>query len=342
MADVEVVVIATPEKVPDLPGVRRFARWEQAVEAGGFDLAAIALPPAMHATAAVAALEAGLHVLVEKPLATSLADADRIAEAAQRTRRVAAVNYMMRFNPIVEALHAWCRSGAFGRLRRVVVENYAQDQTLAPDHWFWDRAQSGGILVEHSVHFIDLVHGCTPGMPVRVQGAAMRRPDGREDRVLMNVLYDSGLAMTQYHAFSRPTFFEETTLRFVFDLAELRWEGWIPLQGSVRALTTDEGEAALPLLPRFTETARTFLPARPALRSGGVAYTPTADVTGTFGLTVSKSEAYADAVRALLYDVRAAIETPGHRLRAGLEEARSSLEIALAATAEGLPVVEAP
>ncbi len=336
---VAVVAVATQEPGAAPPGVRAYAAWQEALAAGGFDLAAIALPPVMHADVAVAAMEAGFHVLIEKPVATTLADAERIAAAQQRTGRVAGVNYLMRFNPIVEALHAWCRSGAFGPLRRVVVENYAQDETLAPDHWFWDRAQSGGILVEHSVHFIDVVHGCDPGAPVQVQGGAVRRAGGQEDRVLMNVLYARGLAMTQYHSFARPNFFEETTLRFVFDLAELRWEGWIPMQGTVRALTTDAGEAALRLLPGFAETARTSLSDAP-LRSGGIEYRPTADVRGPFALPISKADAYTAAVCALLLDVKAAIETPGHRLRAGLPEALASLQVALAAANDTAPVVE--
>ena len=355
--DVRVVAVAAQEPVAPEAGVRAFKRWEDLVASGEIDLAVVALPPDAHGRAAVAALDAGLHVLVEKPLATTLEDAGAIRAAAQRAERahgprVVGVDFLMRFNPVVEALHAWCRpdveTGAgpdarpFGVLRRVVVENYAQDESLGPEHWFWDRARSGGILVEHAVHFIDVVNGCGPGAPARVQGAAVRRADGREDRVLVNVLYESGLAMTQYHAFSRPNFFEETTLRFVFDLAELRWEGWIPMRGTVRALIGPETEAALHLLPGYAEHVRAAVPAGRGgpLRSGGVAYAPTHDVSGAFALPGSKADAYADAVRALLLDVRRAIETPGYRVRAGLGEGTESLRIALAAANDGAAVAE--
>lgn len=359
---VRAVADADPSRRP--ADVRFYTRWQDLVADAGVDLVAIATPPASHAEIACAAMEAGKHVLVEKPLATTHADALRIRDARDRTGRVAAVDYMMRFNPVVEALHAWARSGCFGRLRRVVVENYAQDESLGPGHWFWDPAASGGILVEHAVHFIDVVHGCTAARPVRVDGIALRRGTGQEDRVMATVVYEDGLVASHFHAFSRPGFFEQTTQRFVFDLAQVDVEGWIPLSGRVSALvasgtetsgTETSGteasgtESELNRLPGFTPARRAGLDALPdvsrpegwgdvprgdrrLIRSGGEPYTVDALVEGTFAVPTSKSVAYADALRALMRDVAAAVRAPSHRLRAGLEEGLSSLSVALAAT----------
>ena len=96
-------------------------------------------------------MEAGKHVIIEKPVATTSADADRLVEIRDRIGRVAAVDFMMRCTPIVEAIASWKPKLPFGRLRRVVIENHAQDETIDADHWFWDASQSGGILVELAV-----------------------------------------------------------------------------------------------------------------------------------------------------------------------------------------------
>src|SRR5688572_23114139 len=127
---------------------------------------------------------------------------------------------MMRFTPIAEVLATWRRIKPFGLLRRAVIENHAKDDSLPAEHWFWDRAQSGGILVEHAVHFFDLIASLTDEKPVRVEGWSHSRSPGVEDRVLASVYYDGGLAATQYHTFSRPGFFERTTIRLWYDLAE--------------------------------------------------------------------------------------------------------------------------
>ena len=95
-------------------------------------------------------MEAGKHVLIEKPVATALSDAERLLEIRDRTKRVAAVDFMMRFTPLAEILARWTINKPFGDLRHATVENHAQDEFLPPDHWFWNSAQSGGILVEHA------------------------------------------------------------------------------------------------------------------------------------------------------------------------------------------------
>ena len=167
--------------------------------------------------------------------------------------------------------------------------------------------------------------------------------------MMATVVYDDGLVASHYHAFSRPGFFEQTTMRFVFDLAQVDVEGWIPLAGRCTALVgagTDDEPARL---PGFAPQRRTGLAALPdvsrpegwgdvpradrrTLHSGGAPYDVEALVEGTFAVPTSKSVAYADALRALMADVAAAIRTPGRRPRVTLDEGFASLAVALAAT----------
>lgn len=344
------VTAIADERMPEVPGdVEVFASASELFATPEVEVVVIATPPGSHGDLGCAAMEAGKHVLIEKPLALSREEARRLIATRDRTGVVATVDFMLRFNPVVEAVQEWCRSGAFGALRRVLVENYAQDEALPRTHWFWDAAQSGGILVEHAVHFIDIVHGCTDAGPARIEGFQVARASGQIDRVGLQVLYDDGLMMSQYHAFSRPGFFEHTSMRFVFDLLQLEVVGWIPLEGRFRALLNPSSEAALYDLTGIQLTAREAIQAVqdeqrlqgegetgamqiPVVRSGGVTYDVAHMVEGTFSLPQPKSVAYAEALQALMADLLQAIEQPGHQMRVTLEDGLSSLEVALAGT----------
>jgi hypothetical protein len=97
-----------PENVP------HHDDWRDLVARADVDLVAVVSPPGTHAEMGEAVLDAGKHLLVEKPVATDLAGADRLIAARDRSGRVAAVDFMLRFNPVVEALVGW---GGLGRAR---------------------------------------------------------------------------------------------------------------------------------------------------------------------------------------------------------------------------------
>lgn len=339
LEDVRVVAVADEDERRDSGDVRFYADIFALLRDPDVDLVSIATPPSTHADIACDAMHAGKHVLIEKPLALSNDDARRICATRDETGRIAGVNYMLRFNPIVEAVQAWCRGGGFGKLRRVAVENYAQDETLAPDHWFWDRRISGGILVEHAVHFIDVVHGCTTAGVERVDGITLDRSAVQQDRAMATVTYADGLVATQYHAFSRPAFFERTSMRFVFDLAQIDIQGWIPMKGTIHALVSDESIHRLDLLPGLSIASRHPIPNRrkefpgpsQPIRSGGERYRVNEEIHASFALRGTKREAYRHAVRAMLTDLRKAINDLSHPTRVSLEDGCRSLATALAA-----------
>ncbi|HEX9950851.1 MAG TPA: Gfo/Idh/MocA family oxidoreductase, partial [Rubricoccaceae bacterium] len=266
--DARVVAVASLDGGPG--GIAHHADWRDLVARDDVDLVAVASPPGTHAEIGTAVLEAGRHLLVEKPVAVDMAGADRLIAARDASGRVVGVDFMLRFNPVVEALVAWGASGAFGPLVRVTVENEAQDASLRAGHWFWDRAQSGGILAEHAVHFLDIVNAVVEaqgGAPASAsaEGWASRRADGREDRVLAVVQHAAtaagphagtpGPLATHAHAFTRPGAFERTTMRFTFALAEVDVDGWVPLSGVVRALVGPDAEADLARLPGLVVTS---------------------------------------------------------------------------------------
>ena len=104
----ELVALADPSARVREAAERRFgplaayADWRQLLAHEPLDAVVVRSPAAMHRPQVLAALELGLHVLVEKPLCIAVADADRIAERARAAGRVVLVGYMKRYDPVVE------------------------------------------------------------------------------------------------------------------------------------------------------------------------------------------------------------------------------------------------
>ncbi|MBK9565188.1 MAG: hypothetical protein IPO37_08415 [Saprospiraceae bacterium] len=265
---------------------------------------------------------------------------------------MAAIDFIMRFNPLLQTIRSLNQAGVFGKLRRVDVENYAQDEQLPPQHWFWHHDRSGGILIEHAVHFIDLVHFLSPSKHVTVNGLKHNRNALQEDQIMANVLYESGLIATHYHSFARPGFFETTDIKLSYDIADIQLHGWIPLSAEVKVLVNEQSKEKLLSNP-FFECLHAELVAsatdesRPAgwgisdiniskdkqfVRSGGIQYEADEMITGRFSLGRSKQEVYADCVKSSLLDVLQKVSDSSHTLMASLESGLSSLEIAELAT----------
>ena len=122
------------------------------------DLASICLPPALHCPVAVDLLDAGIHVLCEKPLAASIEECDQMIAAAHRNQKLLATVAQNRFKPDVVKAHALCREGMLGELTSALVtslwwrgENY---YNLAwRGRW---SSEGGGCTISHGVHHIDL------------------------------------------------------------------------------------------------------------------------------------------------------------------------------------------
>src|SRR4051812_40602438 len=96
---------------------RALGSYDALLDDPDIDVIYIGLPNSLHAEWTVRALEAGKHVLCEKPLALSVAEVDEIARAARRAQRVAAEAFMYRHHPLTHAVQQAIRDGAIGELR---------------------------------------------------------------------------------------------------------------------------------------------------------------------------------------------------------------------------------
>jgi predicted dehydrogenase len=119
------------------------------------DAVLVATPPEEHAGAAMAALQAGRHVLLEKPVATSVEDAEQIREAAQVEGRVLAAGFNQRCHPRFQQLRRRIASGELGELRSIRVR-WSSSAGLGTRGWLGYRSRGGGALMDLGSHVVDL------------------------------------------------------------------------------------------------------------------------------------------------------------------------------------------
>ncbi|WP_314176545.1 Gfo/Idh/MocA family protein [Streptomyces winkii] len=231
----------------------------------GVDLVALATPPATHAGMAVAALRAGKHVFCEKPLATTTEDALRVRDEADRSPGTLAVDHVLRYNPVLRAVERLIAEGLLAPPRRFLFENDAADEDLGPGHWFWDPAHSGGIFIEHGVHFFDAARALLGSEPESVRATAVRRPGGPVDMVIADAVHPGGVLATHLHSFTHAHRCERQLMRLDHGFAESRITGWIPAYAAITAWTDEEGAARWEELPSRTAE----LLAVPGLRPHG-------------------------------------------------------------------------
>jgi predicted dehydrogenase len=136
-------------------GIPRTATdWQQLAGDPDIDAVVIGTPNSLHAPQAVACLEAGKHVMVEKPMARTLAEADAMNGAARRSDRSLMVAHCWRFHADVQALRARVESGDLGTI--VKTRGYGIHKEWGPTGWFVDpELAGGGALLDMGVHAID-------------------------------------------------------------------------------------------------------------------------------------------------------------------------------------------
>ena len=225
--------------VPDIQDV------EALVARDDIDLVYIATPPFLHHPQAMLALEEGKHVICEKPLALTLEQADEMIAAAGERDRLVVANLMQRYNPLFDAVRDLVETAPLGAVLHGTFENYASDESLSPDHWFWDRNKSGGIFVEHGVHFFDLFEGWLgPGRVAAAQGS-VRPGTTIEEQVQCTVGYDGGVYVNMYHGFHQPARMDRQTLRLVFERGDVTLEEWVPTRVRIHAIADEASTRAL-------------------------------------------------------------------------------------------------
>jgi predicted dehydrogenase len=162
LEDAQAVAIADPDRAAlDHAGerfgiARTVTDHSELLADDGIDVVCVAAPSHLHAEIGLDALEAGKHLMVEKPLALGLEDCDRLVEAAAAAGVRAAVGYNLRLHPHVLRARELISSGALGRVS-LLSSTFASPSLLHQvPPWRADPERGGGLLALQAVHHLDL------------------------------------------------------------------------------------------------------------------------------------------------------------------------------------------
>ncbi|MDF2509215.1 MAG: oxidoreductase [Microbacterium sp.] len=201
---VEFAAIADPvaesaeKRRGDDDGVRIYSDYREMIAAGGLDAVDICLPHHLHAEAVIAAADAGLHVLCEKPLCLTAEEAEAIAAAVDRNGVTVMCAHNQLFLPAVAAAKELVDSGALGRVYEVrTTDSFFNDFTVESMGWRAHAATAGGgELIDTGYHPLYLLQHLAGGTPVEVTAMLSRHRlefmEG-EDSAQVLVRYDNGV-----------------------------------------------------------------------------------------------------------------------------------------------------
>ena len=299
------------------------------------DLVYIATPPFLHYEQSKMALLAGKHVICEKPAALKLSEAKELASLAISLDLLYVVNLMQRYNPLYQVVNQIVKSGLLGNFLHGFFENYASDENLGINHWFWDNTKSGGIFIEHGVHFFDMFSGWLGNGEV-VNAVQIKRPGTSRrivDRVQTTVMYPGGL-VNFYHGFDQPTKLDRQELRLLFTHGEITLYEWVPVKMKLHGIVTDSqltslkeivGEASLIFHQPTGQGNQTV--------TGRFAAIPfDHEITMECGDTAGKQDRYREILVSMLTDQWNWIKDPTHQRIIDHRNAVESLRTAEQAT----------
>ncbi len=178
----------------------RYPSAEELLEHPGVDAVGVIVPASVHAEMVVAALEAGKHVLVEKPLALTLEDCDRMLDASRaRPELVTAVAFNLRFHRHVRRARGLVQAGAVGPVDSVCAVTTGCAAGVDVDEyltgWRGRRERGGGALIEKGAHHYDVFRYVLDGEVEEV--ATMSRSDQSDDRAAVVIgRMDDGTLVT--------------------------------------------------------------------------------------------------------------------------------------------------
>ncbi len=296
----------------------------------GVDLVHIATPPSSHYDLVKAAAAAGKHVLCEKPLAMNITQADDMLDEMARTDRICPVNFVLRYNRVTDAVKAVLDSGLLGKPLTARLTNLASDSKLDEHHWFWDPLVSGGIFIEHGVHFFDLYRHWLGDGQIASAHTETRENTTQEDRVMCLIRFDSGAVAHHHHQFDQPWMLDRTDHRIVCELGDIRVDGWIPLEMTVDLVTDDAGVETLRDLVPDAETSvtDTYDGQQAESISRGKDRHLTKRVKLHFCPDADKQRVYSNSVRDLMIDQVNYLRDPSHGRVVTEENGRAAVRLA--------------
>ncbi len=255
---------AIRQQMTERYGVEVIADWTTAIADPALTAVVVATPAPLHVAVSTRCLEAGRHVLCEKPLSLDLAGVDQLIATRDSARRFAAVGYTLHFVPALQQAREFMQTGSFGPVRQVAVNTgqyFPQFRPAYREIYYRDHAQGGGAIQDALTHMANAIEWVV-GPTSRVYcDAAHQVLEGVEVEDTVNVVARNGATMVNY-ALTQFQAVNETRWDFHADTGSVRVELNQQRWGRMARGETDWTWTAAPIAERdqlFVAQANAFL-----------------------------------------------------------------------------------
>lgn len=196
VADPDARALASSEQLA--PAAARFADYRELLTRDDVDAVIVALPTALHASVGIDVVAAAKHLYLEKPIAPTLPDAERLVDCWRASGRIGVIGFNYRFHPLYVRLRDMVRAGAIGSV--VAMRSVFAAPTDALPAWRARRDTGGGALLDLGIHHIDLARFLF-GREIRSVGAQLQNVNSDNDRVTLDLELDGGIIVQTFFAF---------------------------------------------------------------------------------------------------------------------------------------------
>lgn len=184
LAEAELVAVSDADakkagSIAEKNGARGYTDYHEMLEKEKPEAVSVVVPTSMHEEVGCAALEAGAHVLIEKPIASTVEAGQHLIEKARTVGRKLMVGHIVRFNPAIQALKQKLAAGELGRIFQVFCRRAGPFPT---------RIQDVGVVVDLAPHDVDLMRFITDADPIRVYAETEQRLHTNHEDLLWGVL----------------------------------------------------------------------------------------------------------------------------------------------------------
>ncbi len=231
----------------DLTGVALFENVDEMMHKIDFDMADICVPSYLHKQYAVQMMEAGKHVLSEKPMALTSADCEEMLRVSEKTGRLLMIGQCLRFEPAYLYLKKCVDEGTFGKLKNLFMDRLSVYPMWGFEKWYCDTEKSGGCIMDLHIHDIDMARFLL-GNPEAVSAVSY---DGISRWQVVN----SRLYYPKTMVVATGSWDESATTPFSFSYRARFEQASLISNGSKVMLYPDEGEPMQVELPKVNRMA---------------------------------------------------------------------------------------
>jgi predicted dehydrogenase len=216
--------VGQAEGAIDFSNIKLYTDFTKMLKEAKLDAVSITLPTYLHADFSIKALQAGLHVLCEKPMALNVKDCQRMIAKAKRSGKVLQIGHCVRFWPEYAKAKETVDSGKYGKVIAATFQRLSAAPAWSADNWLIDENRSGGAALDLHIHDTDFVQYLF-GTPRAVSSFGAKSPRGELLHIVTQYLYDDEKVVTAEGSWAMmPSFGFEMSFNITIEKATIVYD----------------------------------------------------------------------------------------------------------------------